>query len=85
MNGPDGAEHFQAGRKWKRVPGKSWERAPGKSWKWAPGRSWKTRLEDPGNEFPGRSWKPGSWKMMGFPVPGTPRNWNFQSLGISGS
>lgn len=27
----------------------------------------------------------GSWKMMGFPVPGTPRNWGFQSLGVSES
>lgn len=94
---PDGAEHFRAGNKWKMVPGKSWKRAPGKSWKTAPGRiwkrlledpgneSWKTRLEDPGNEFPGRSWKRGSWKMLVFPIPGTPRNLGFQSLGVSGS
>ena len=55
--------------------GRSWKRIP---WKILETNSLETNsLEDPGNG--------GSWKMMGFPVPGTPRNWGFQSLGVSGS
>lgn len=76
----------------KCAPGRIWKRLledPGNEF---PGKSWKRLLVNPGNrswkileDATGRSWKRGSWKMMGFPVPGTPRNWGFQSLGVSES